>query len=228
MKAYMVIFIAALSSALCAQNYKVENISGNVRVLKGTSESYVKAVKGEALTPSDMIETGEKSSVSLKTEAGAFSLKENSALSLNYLKNISKNDLILMLASEEIKAAPGKNKTQKSGSTAVYGADESSKTNINLSKSEMGLKRLNGAMQLAESGFKESSILAAKDTYKKYPSTKDKASYRIFFADKLAELGLYDEAYLEFTEISALKLTAQEKETVSLRLGAIKKKMIAD
>lgn len=228
MKAYIIIFIAALSSALCAQNYKVENISGNVRVLKGTSENYVKAVKGEALTPSDLVETGEKSSISLKTEAGSFLLKENSALSLNYLKNISKNDLILMLASEEIKAAPEKNKMQKGGSTAVYGADESAKANINLSKSEMGLKRLNGAKQLAESGFMESSILAAKDTYKKYPSVKDKAAYRIFFADKLAELGLYDEAYSEFSEISALKLTAQEKETINLRLEAIKKKMIAN
>lgn len=228
MKAYMIIFIAALSSVLCAQNYKVENISGSVRVLKGTSETYVKAVKGEALTPSDLIETGEKSSVSLKTEAGSFLLKENSALSLNYLKNISKSDLILMLAFEEIKAAPEKNKTQKGGSTAVYGADESSKANSNLSKNEMGLKRLNGAKRLAESGFKESSILAAKDTYKKYPSAKDRASYRIFFADKLAELGLYDEAYSEFTEISALKLTAQEKEAVSLRLDAIKKQMITN
>lgn len=228
MKAYIIIFIAALSSALCAQNYKIENISGNVRVLKGTSENYVKAVKGEALTPSDLVETGEKSSISLKTEAGSFLLKENSALSLNYLKNISKNDLILMLASEEIKAAPEKNKMQKGGSTAVYGADESAKANIKLSKSEMGLKRLNGAKQLAESGFMESSILAAKDTYKKYPSVKDKAAYRIFFADKLAELGLYDEAYSEFSEISALKLTAQEKETINLRLEAIKKKMIAN
>lgn len=199
-----------------------------MRVLKGTSENYVKAVKGEALTPSDLVETGEKSSISLKTEAGSFLLKENSALSLNYLKNISKNDLILMLASEEIKAAPEKNKMQKGGSTAVYGADESAKANINLSKSEMGLKRLNGAKQLAESGFMESSILAAKDTYKKYPSVKDKAAYRIFFADKLAELGLYDEAYSEFSEISALKLTAQEKETINLRLEAIKKKMIAN
>ncbi|HEX3074490.1 MAG TPA: hypothetical protein VHP30_12840, partial [Ignavibacteriales bacterium] len=130
--------------------------------------------------------------------------------------------------SEEIKAAPEKNKTQKGGSTAVYGADESAKANSNLSKSEMGLKRLNGAKQLAESGFKESSILAAKDTYKKYPSTKDKASFRIFFADKLAELGLNDEAYSEFMEISSLKLTAQEKETVNLRLDAVKKKMIAN
>lgn len=229
MKKYIVMIVAALSSILNAQSYTVENLSGNVRVLKGTSEVYVKAAKGDKLAPSDFIETGDKSSVAIRMETGSFPLKENSALSLNYLKSFSKSDLILILASEEIKSAPEKKKMQKSnGATAVYGADDSAKKAAGPSNNDMGLKRLNGAKQLADNGYKESSILAAKEAYKKYPSTMSIASYRIFFAEKLIELGLYEEAYSEYAAISALKLTSKEKESVNIRIDEIKNIMRAN
>jgi hypothetical protein len=228
MKKYIIIFTALMSSAILAQSYKIENVTGNVRALKGTSETYAKVNKGETLTASDLIETGEKSSVVIKMEEGKFPLKENSALDLNYLKSISKGDLILILASEEIKSAPDKNKFKKNENTAVYGANESSKGEAAVPKSDMGIKRLNGAKQLAENGFTESSILAAKDTYKKYPSTKNMVSYRIYFADKLKELGLYEEAYSEFSGVNELQLSAQEKEAVSARLDELKKKMMSN
>ena len=55
MKKHIIIFIALMSSAILAQSYKIENVTGAVRALKGTSETYTNVSKGETLTASDLI-----------------------------------------------------------------------------------------------------------------------------------------------------------------------------
>jgi len=71
--------------------------------------------------------------------------------------------------------------------------------------------RLNGAEQLANSGLKESSVVFAKETYRKYPDTRQIPHYRIFFADILYEKGMYEETLGEYFEIEKLELTKEEK-----------------
>ena len=73
------------------------------------------------------------------------------------------------------------------------------------------MKRLNGAMQLSENGFKESSVVAAQETYRKYPESKSYATMRIFFANDLSALGPYEETYREFNSIKNLVLSDQQK-----------------
>jgi len=83
--------------------------------------------------------------------------------------------------------------------------------------------RLNGVEQLANGGLKESSVVFAIETYRKYPDTKMLANYRIFFADILYEKGLYEEALGEYFEIEKLELTKEEKTEVESRVNAINK-----
>jgi len=78
-------------------------------------------------------------------------------------------------------------------------------------------------MQLAENDMKESAVVVAKETFRKYPDTKLMSSYRIFFADILFEKGLYNEAYEELIEIAELNLTDEENQKVNERIEKIKK-----
>ena len=82
-------------------------------------------------------------------------------------------------------------------------------------------------MQLSENGFKESAIVAAKETYRKYPESKNNAAMRIFFADNLNDLGLYEEAYNEFNSIKNLSLSSPQKREVDDKLSFLSKKLIS-
>ena len=82
---------------------------------------------------------------------------------------------------------------------------------------------MNGAKQLAENGLQESSVVFAKGTYRKYPETKQVASYRIFFADVLYEKGLYEEALGDYLEIQTLELSEEQTTRVESQIDNINK-----
>jgi hypothetical protein len=86
--------------------------------------------------------------------------------------------------------------------------------------------RLNGAEQLVNSGLKESSVVFAKETYRKYPDTKMLANYRIFFADILYEKGMYEEALVEYFDIQKLELIKEAKSKVESHVNAINKNLL--
>lgn len=194
------ITLLILSANIFAQNFTVEKISGKVQVLHGTSEKYVDVKTGDNLSGSDLLITDEKSFIQLNKDGNKFILQSNSALGLNYVKEISINDLLLALAAEEIRRVPKNGTNGNSKNTAVYG-EEIKSSSIIISEDLMGIKKLNGAIQLAESGYKESAVIVAKETYRKYPSTKNRIADRIYFADLLTDLKLYSEAYEEFLEL---------------------------
>lgn len=73
--------------------------------------------------------------------------------------------------------------------------------------------------------MRESAVVTAKEVYRKYPSTKSLADYRIFFADILYEKKLYEEALDDYTDIQKLNLTEPQKEKVTQRIEEIKRKL---
>lgn len=218
MKRFFYVFLIA-SINLYAQGFLVEKVSGTVNVLKGTSEKYESISTGDKLNGNDLIITDNNSFIQLNKNGSRFILQSNSALGLNYLKEISINDFLLALAMEEIRKVPKEGGNGNSKNTAVYGeeikSDLSSVHNENL----MGIKKLNGAKQLAENGYKESAVLVAKETYRKYPSTKNKIDERIYFADILVDLTLYSEAFEEFNEI---RKAAPNNEIISNKIEKLK------
>lgn len=213
------IAILFLGLNLSAQDFTVEKISGNVQVLKGTSEKYENVNQGDKLNGNDLIVTNEKSFIQLNKAGNKFILQGNSALGLNYLKQISINDLLLALAREEIRRVPKNEGNGNSRNTAVYGEEIRTDSPNSIIDDKMGIKKLNGAKQLAESGYKESAVLVAKETYRKYPSTKNKIDERIYFADILVDLTLYSEAFEEFNEI---RKAAPNNEIISNKIEKLK------
>jgi len=218
-----VLFLILSSGFLFAQEYTVSKVSGDVKFQSGGDESWVNLKEGKTIEQDAVISTGKNSYVTLKGKILHFTLNASSAISVSSIKEMSTDELLLALAMEDMINAPKNNGNGKSGNTAVYGTDEGNRDELDLLPGDFGIKRLNGAMQLAENDMKESSVVVAKETFRKYPDTKLLSSYRIFFADILFDKGLYNEAFEEFSEIAELELNNEEKLKVDEKTETIKK-----
>jgi hypothetical protein len=219
--------IIVLIPAICfAQTFKVEKVSGNVKVLSNGSELWQDLKSNTEISGNTIINTDKKSSVKIKNDDVIFTLKESSAISTSNIKKMTLDELVLALAMENVINTPRNQNKKNSESTKVYGEKITGISNNTISSTDFGKKRLNGAKQLAENGLKESAIVTAKEVYRKYPETKKDAVTRIYFADLMYGQGLYEEAYTEFNEIKSLKLNQGQSYYVSEKLDQIGKKLI--
>ncbi len=218
---YFVIVVTIITILLLAfdskaQEFTVQKLSGKVSVLKGTSEEQVSIQTGDRLSGNDVLITNENSFVQLSRGENNFILRSNSALGLNHIKKVSINDLLLALTIEEIRNLP-KNNPTNSQSTAVYGTEISSASEF-IPNNLLGIKKMNGAKQLAENGFEESAVIVAKETYRKHPATRLMISERIYFADILNELDLHNEALAEYKGIGELNLNGKQRGEINSRI----------
>ncbi len=226
----LIVLLVFFSITINAQNFVVEKISGTVKLLRVTSEKWEDVKVGQNLTGSDLLLTEENSLIQLSKDNETFLLKSDAAIGLNHIKKISINDLVLALTLDEIRNVPKIKRNSISKNTAVYWAEKSLKNNLNIDENVLGIKKINGAKQLNESGYTESSIIVAKEVFRNYPKVASDFNDRIYFADLLSNLKLYEEAASEYSDIEKLSLTEnqknilkQKKNEVSLRLMKNKK-----
>ena len=214
------------AGVLSAQTFKVEKVSGDVKYQNGSSETWSALENGTILKDDAVISTGTNSSVLLKGDNVNFNLNESSAVSLSNIKKMNIDELLLALAMEDMMNAPKEIK-KSSDNTAVYGTKEG-ESNLKIITDDFGIKRLNGAVQLAENSLEESAVVAAKETYRKYPDTKNLPSYRIYFANILNDKGLYVEALDEYVDIQKLELSDMERKEVNEKTESIKMKLLSE
>jgi len=224
----IILFLLLSAGSMFAQEYTVTKVNGDVKYLSGGNENWVELKAGETIKQGAVLSTGSNSSITLRSNNLHFTLSESSAISVSSIKEMSTDELLLALAMEDMINAPKNNGNGKSGNTAVYGTDENNNDKLEFATDEFGIKRLNGAMQLAKSDMKESAVVVARETFRKYPGTKLLSSYKIFFADILFEKGLYNEAFEEFNEIAELDLNDEEKLKVDEKTETIKKILLSN
>lgn len=217
-----------VSTVVVAQSFKAVDVKGQVRSQSGSEEGWSKVEEGSLLNTETVVATGRNSTVQLVGDDFNFILKENSAVSVGSIKKLSLDELLLALAMEDLINAPKKNGNGSSNNTAVYGTEESSEDFPDLNSGPFGIKRLNGAIQLANTGLKESAVVFAKETFRKYPDTKSIPSYRIYFANVLYDKGLYEEALEEFNDIIKLDLNEDQRKDVKTALEDIKKILLSN
>lgn len=224
MKTLLILLMFA--GVISAQTFTVENVSGDVKYQNGSSETWLALKIGTILKDDAVISTGQNSSVLLKGSKVNFNLNESSAVSVSSIKKMNIDELLLALAMEDMMNAPKEIK-KSSDNTAVYGTKEGVST-LQITTDDFGIKRLNGAVQLAENSLDESAVVAAKETYRKYPDTKILPAYRIYFANILYDKGLYEEALDEYVDIQRLKLTDDERAEVNEKTESIKLKLLSE
>ena len=218
------LFVVTISSLVFCQSFEVDKVTGTVKALD-SNDNWTEVKEGTTLSSNSILVADKKSSVKISGEGMNFTLKESSAIPVSSIKKMTVDELLLALAMEDILNAPRKKGNDNGKSTAVYGSKEGGNESDITRPDDFGIKRINGAVQLAENGFKESAVVTAKETFRKYPSTKEMANYRIYFASLLYDFGLYDEAYDEFTSIKELKLSDKEKSNVEEKLSQLNKKL---
>lgn len=217
-----------LSTIVVAQTYKAADVKGEVKFQSGTEESWITVEEGASLNDEAVVATGRNSTLELVGDDFSFKLNENSAVSIGSIKKMSLDELLLALAMEDLINAPKKNGNGSSDNTAVYGTEDNIEDFPDLNSGPFGIKRLNGAMQLASSGLTESAVVFAKETYRKYPDTKLIPSYRIYFANILYEKKLYEEALKEYKEIVNLPLSETQRWRVESLREDINKILLGD
>jgi len=216
---------AVLAFSLFAQSYKVEKVEGNVKALIGNSEQWVDVKEGSMVSSSTVLMTDKNAVIMLSGRGIKFTLKPSAALSVNSLKRMTIDELLLALAMEEILSTPAKKKDDHSINTAIYGSNEGGTKTATVPANLLGDLKLNGAKQLAENGFKETAILTAKETYRKYPATQKNVLNRIFFAEQMMKLSLYNEALTEYSQIQNLPMNDAQTKEVQEKLDILKKKL---
>lgn len=221
----IIMMTAVFAFSLFAQSYKVEKVQGNVKALIGNSEQWVDVKEGTMVSSSTVLMTDKNAVIMLSGRGIKFTLKPSAALSVNSLKRMTIDELLLALAMEEILSTPAKRKNDKTINTAIYGTDESGNKSAAMPANTLGELKLNGAKQLADNGFKETAILTAKETYRKYPETQKNVFNRIFFAEQMMNLSLFGEAYTEYTEIQNLQLNDSQAKEVQVKIELLKKKL---
>jgi hypothetical protein len=187
----IIVILILLVSFMSAQEFTVEKISGDVKILKGTSEKWETVKRGEVLSGNDVLLTEANSYIQLNKDNNMFVLKGDVAIGLNHIKQVSINDLLLALALDEIRNVPKIKKNSISKNTAVYGSKSKVEKEISIDKNLLGAKKLNGAKLLNESGYSESSVIVAKEVFRNYPKISMRFEDRLYFADILNELKLY-------------------------------------
>lgn len=226
MKNLILLLLFISNALLFGQTFKVENTTGNVKVLNGVDSNWLILKTGMEVSSNSIISTDKNSSVKLKGDDVLFTLKESSAIAVSNIKKMNLNELLLALALDDVINTPRKKNNNKSENTAVYGTKESAQNNPIVSSESFGEKRLNGARQLAENNMKESAIITAKEIFRKYPETKKNVNQRLYFADLLFEKGLYDEAYEEYKEIANLSLTNDHEKEINKKIEQVEKKLL--
>ena len=222
----IIVLLFVFVTIITAQNFTVEKIKGDVKILKGTSEKWEPVKKGEILSGEDVLLTEKNAYILLNKDNKRFELKGDAAIGLNHIRQVSINDLILALALDEIRNVPKIKKSNTSRNTAVYGSKGNENKEIAIDENVLGSKKLNGAKILNENGYSESSVIVAKEVFRNYPKVSMNFSDRLYFADVLNKLELYQEAAAEYNKLKNLALTDKEKETIAARIEAVNLKLV--
>lgn len=222
----IILILIIIANVAAAQNFVVEKVTGAVKAQYGTDENWVDLPSGKILNETVTILTGKSSSVLITTENVSLQLNELSVLPLNAIKHISLEDLILALALDDLLNAPRKKNDTNGHNTAVYGSKFDTNQIENIDHGVFGLMRLKGAKQLSQSGFGKSAVVLSRETYRKYPETRNDSSFRIYFADILFKLSLYEEALGEYNAIRTLSLSDTQKKNIDQKLVEIKNKLL--
>lgn len=224
----LILILLFLSSALSKENsvYKVKKLNGTAQVRHGTSEVWKTLLTGDTLRPDDTIFLDKNAYIEIVGNEAFFKSNGGIVVNISDLRRLTKEELLLQLAFEEMKSSPEVKRSKPSTrSTGIYGADvEKEKTKL---KSGWDLAKFwaNGVRALFENGFYETAAIRAKNLMSRFDELKDDIELKMIIATSLEKLELYGEAISEFNKIILTSKDANLNFKIERKIQELKSKL---
>jgi len=232
--------VAAMLLAGAAVSYagiRVATVKGEVSVRRGASETWTAVAPGDVLRPEDSIRLGEGAAATVTVEgvAGAAGQDEPGGsvrridlppmviVDIADLRKMTRGDLLMKLAMEDIRSAPkpaegDREGTETSKTTTTRAGDRESAPTGPVEPGPVNGLRLNGAKVLYDNGFYGSCVLRSREVLRLEPRLAARIDSRLLMADALEKMRLNEEAYGVYRSLEGEKLSAPEKTLVEKKL----------
>ena len=217
-------------SAAAAQEFVAEKVQGEVMVRHGVQEEWKPVATMERLKPHDSMKTGKGGSAVLLVPGTGdpvrMTIPPEVILDLSDVRTLSREELILKLTMERVRAAPYEWKDQDldiPNATVVHGSDRNGDRVGDEEAVETGRMQMNGARVLFRNGFFPTCALRGLSLFARFPSLSGSFNDRLLVAESLQRSDLPGEALTEYNALAALPdLTPDEKALVQDRIEGIR------
>jgi len=226
-----IIFVATVmlfNLSLYAQ-VVVTTVKGDVAVRHGVSNEWLPVRVGDILKPDDSMRSGEHSSATILIDGKRrVVIPEHTLLDVGDLRNLTREELMLKLAMERVRAVPDREQDSLivPQTTIVHGErkEPNERSETSGQGRQSGLLQLNGARVLFRHGFYGTCALRAKEVFRLYPECSRHIDDRLMVAAALEKVELYGEALTEYHALEREELSRKEKALVSARIEQLKAK----
>lgn len=210
----------------------LERMQGEVMVREGVEESWKPATVKARLRPHDSMKTGKGASAVLLVtfdtpgQSKRINLPPGTILDLSDIRTLTRDELILKLTMERVKAAPYEwknNNLQIPNATVVHGTGSGSMEGRTEADMETALLQMNGARVLHKYGFFPTCALKGLSLLGRFPSLGTSFDNRFLVAESLERSDLSGEALDEYLSLSTLPgLTQEQQSLVQSRIAGIR------
>jgi len=208
-------------------DFKVVSLKGTVLVRHGVQEQWKPVSAGDVLKPEDSIELNKKSSAIILVDGRKkITLPASVIIDLSDLRYLTQEELLLMLAMEQIRSVPAKDNRydiEIPRTTTIHGSSKEESPALRPNDAETGLMQLNGTKVLFDHDFYATCVLKSKELFRLYPDLKNRTDERIMVAGALEKMNLNSEALSEYVGLTSGQLTVSERSIIEQKIKLLKK-----
>lgn len=217
----------APQAADAAAPVRVISMRGDVTVRHGASEAWVGVAAGDALKPGDSMRLGGGASAVLDAGGRRIALPAMVIVDVADLRDITRGDLLLKLAMEDVRSAPRSDpKLDAPGNartTTTRAGDRDGGSARTATAGPVNALRLGGTEVLYDNGFYGTCVLRSKEIFRVEPSLAGRIDARFRVADALEKMRLGDEAYEAYAALASEELSPEQRKLVEGKLEALKR-----
>ncbi len=228
---FIVVLILTLLIFSLAQSgeqalYVVKKLKGEAQVRHGVKENWEKISPGDTLKPDDTILLNKSAYIEIESNGISFKSNGDIIINISDLRRLSKEELLLQLAFEEMKNAPEK-KMEKinTKSTGIYGTDIAGQKTEFKTRANQSKLWVNGVKALFQNGFYETASIRAKSLMLKFDELKDNIELAIIIATSLEKLEIYGEAISEYNKILSISKDESLSQKIERKIQELKIKL---
>ena len=224
----MILLSVCMLAAVVKADIKVVSVKGDVQVRRGVVEQWHALAAGDILKPEDSMKSGKKSTATLMIDSKKkITVPEMVIIDCSDLRNLTQEELLLMLAMESVRSVPAKETDDRltiPKTTSVHGENRDIVGATNAVHSGIGVLQLNGTKVLYDQGFYATCVLKTKEVFRMNPRLRSMIEYRLLVANAMEKMKLDGEALSEYYTLKSERLTPEQQSMVEQKISQLKKK----